>query len=361
MFLVVVGCLLQGVGKSHTGRDKGIMISKAVKITRPQRRLSDLVGIDFSTTGTKLVRLKRNKSGLTLAGIDLLPPVDFGSAAEKINLPRDMSANYGCLAYSGLTSVMRMVNTPLEATVDIPAEDRLRELLSVGDDFRVGAQLITRGKGAQDSSLLAAAIPQDDVKFLLNMFLDGPPAPVSIEVAGLSFITAFLHACGAQCENEAICLIEAGESVTNFAFLNKGKAVLVGKMGFGANSLRTKLASDLGVDEELATSILNDQSINISTSMTAILGPFLKQLSISKDFIERHMGCRVGRVFVSGGMSLLPNWSSEVGKILHVEVDHWNPLENIRQDPGVVSADLEKQLTRFSAAIGAAIGGFELA
>ena len=335
------------------------MIKKTINKSRAARRFSDLVGIDFSTTATKVVRLKDNKGALSLAGIDIMPPVDLGSVATRMDLPRNITAYYGCLAYTGSAAIVRMINTQVPGNDDHVPESKLRELLNVTDDFRVSAKLIKKGTGRQDSSLLAAAIPKDDVHFLLNMFPSGPPAPASLELSGLSFVTAFLHARGAECADSTVCLLETGESLSHFAFLNKGEITLVGKMPFGAKTLREKLSKDLGVDDELAMSILNDRSINISSSLSSVLDPFIKQLSISKDFIERHQGCRVGKVYVSGGLSLLSSWSAEIGHKLHAEAVRWSPLENIECDDEILSDDLKQQATRFSAAIGAAIGGFE--
>jgi Tfp pilus assembly PilM family ATPase len=270
-----------------------------------------------------------------------------------------MVSYYGCLSYTGNAAVVRMVNTQLSAAEENVSEAKLRELLNVTDDFRVSARLIKKGKGRQDSSLLAAAIPADDVRFLLNMFPAGPPAPASLEVSGLAFVSAFLHARGSECKDSTVCLLETGETVSHFVFLNKGEVVLVGKMPFGALALRKKLSTDLGVDQELAASILSDRSINISSSLASVLDPFIKQITISKDFIERHQGCRVAKVYVSGGLSLLPSWGDELGQLLNSEIVHWSPLENIICDPEILTEDMTAQATRFSAAIGAAIGGFE--
>ncbi len=336
------------------------MMKKKVSKTRTQNRFSDLVGVDFSSTATKVVRLKENKGELSLAGIDLLPAVDFGAAASRIDLPRNITSYYGCLSYTGSAAVVRMINTQLADSANQVSDIKLRELLNVTDDFRVSARLIKRGKGRQDSSLLAAAIPEDDIRFLLNMFPAGPPAPASLEVSGLAFVSSFLHARGAECEDSTVCLLEAGETISHFVFLNKGEVVLVGKIPFGSKTLRNQISKDLGVDDDLATSILNDRSINISSSLSKVLGQFIKQISISKDFIERHQGCRVAKVYISGGLSLLPSWSNEIQQMLNSEVVHWNPLENITCDPDILTQDMEEQATRFAAAIGAAIGGFEI-
>ncbi len=323
------------------------------------RRLTDVVGIDFSTTSTKVVRLKKNKGEMSLVGVDLLPALDFGSASQQIELPRNMIANYSCLAYSGSAAVVRMIKDPLPAEEITLSEARLRELLNLEDHFRVSATLIKRGTGRQDSHFITAAIPEDDVRFLLNIFSSGSPAPASIEVAGLSFIAAFLNARGDECANESVCVIESGESVSNFAFINQGEIVLVGKFGFGGGMLRSKVVKDLGVDDELAGSILQDRSINISATISDVMTPFLKQLSISKDFIERHHGCRVSKVYVSGGLSLLPHWASVFKSMIHAEIIHWSPFEKIQYDSEVLPESLAKQATRFSAAMGAAIGGLE--
>ena len=335
-------------------------IKKSIKGGQPKRTIPNLVGVDFSTTATKVVRLKKNKAELVLMGIDLLPAIDFGAPARRMELPRNMTAHYGCLAYTGTSSMVRMVNTSLsDGQAELP-DGKLRELLNIGDDYRVSATLAKRGKGRQDSSFLAAAIPEDDMGFLLSMFPSGPPAPASVEVSGLSFVPAFLNARGDECQDEAVCLIEAGESVSHFVFLNKGVVALVGKFGFGGSTLRAKVVEDLGVDDELAGTILTDQSINISNTMNDVMTPFLKQLSISKDFIERHQGCRISKVYVSGGLSLLPHWPTVVGQMLHAKALPWSPFENIQYEhPDIVPEELAAQATRFAAAMGAAIGGLE--
>ncbi len=335
------------------------MIKKTINTDRSQRRFVDLVGVDFATTATKVVRLKKSRNKLSVAGIEILPAVELGVAASTFQLPKSVMAHYGCLAYTGDAAIMRVINTQLSEGENQVPEAKMRKLLNVSDDFRVSSRLIKRGEGRKDSAFLAAAIPSDEVQFFLNMFPAGPPAPASLEISGLSFVSAFLHGYGAECEDSIVCLLETGESGSQFVFLTQGEVSLAGKMSFGAKTLRTKLSADLGVDDELAGSILNDRSINISSSLASVMDPFIKQLSISKDFIERNQGRRVSKVYVSGGLSLLPAWMEELGTMLHIEVAQWNPFKNIECNPGLLTPEITKQATRFSAAVGAAIGGFE--
>jgi hypothetical protein len=55
----------------------------------------------------------------------------------------------------------------------------------------------------------------------------------------------------------------------------------------------------------------------------------------------------------------LPHWPAVVEQVLHTQVIHWSPFENIKDESDLLTADLAGQATRFAAAIGAAIGGFE--
>lgn len=324
---------------------------------RFRRRSNDVVGIDFSSTATKLVRLKRTGEQVSLVGLEVMPALDFDAEVDRFDLPRKLTSYYCNLCYSGVGAVIRILHTPLRAEETAPPTSKLRELLNVKSDFRVASYLLRHGKGRLDSNLLAVAIPQDDVNRMLGMFPSGPPAPASLEVSGLSVITAFLHARGEELGDETVCLIETGENTSTFAFLNRNEVFLVGKQNFGVRVLRDKISKDLEVDNELAMSILSDHSINISASLSAIQSPFIKQISISKDFVERHEGVQISKVYLSGGLSLLSSWSQEVEKRLNSTVVQWSPLENIQVGKDILSDENAVQITRFSAAVGAALGG----
>ena len=122
------------------------MMKKTISKDRAKKRFTDLVGVDFSTTATKVVRLKQSKDGISLVGLDMLPAVDFGQTASRMELPRNITTYYGCLSYTGPAAVVRMVNTQLGAEEENVPEAKLRELLNVTEDYRVSACLVSRGK-----------------------------------------------------------------------------------------------------------------------------------------------------------------------------------------------------------------------
>jgi len=328
--------------------------------TRTQRKVSDLLGVDFSSTGTKVVRLRKAKGGqISLVGIDLLPALDLTASKCSLKLPKQLVTHYANLVYSGKEAVARVLNVPLPPDEDMLPDEKLRELLNVSEEYRVSAGLLKRASGRKDSMLLAAAIPESIIKTVLSSFEVGSPALASVEVAGLAFISAFLYAQGERVKDEAVCIVEYGESTTYFAFLNQGMVLLVGRFDFGGAVMRDKISKDLGVDEDLTKTIIVDRSIDVSAFIIEAMTPILKQLSISKDFVERHQSCEISKLYISGGTNQLSCWTQEAAKYLQVEVLPWNPLENINYAKGVIPDSLSDKISSFSVAIGAAIGGLE--
>jgi Tfp pilus assembly PilM family ATPase len=82
------------------------------------------------------------------------------------------------------------------------------------------------------------------------------------------------------------------------------------------------------------------------------MDPFLRQMSISKDFVERREDCRVLKVYVSGGTSLSRYWVDEIKSAAGTEVERWNPFASLRLAPDALPASLAGQETRFAAALG---------
>jgi len=327
---------------------------------RKQRKVFDLVGIDFSSTGTRVVRLKKKKDGaVVLTGMDILPAIDLTQQQCSATLPKPLSPHYANVAYSGGEAVARVLNVPLPAGEKMLSDEKLRESLNVSSDYRVSATILKKGQGRQDTTFLAAAVPNKVITSILSCFSTGSPAVASVQVAGVAFISAFLHAREEEIKNEVVCVVQYGESTTYFTFLNKGKVLLVGKSAIGNCVLNTRVSEELGIDEDLTQTIIVNRSIDVSSSIMDVMMPIFKQLSISKDFIERHLTCEISKLYVSGSKNLLSCWTKEATQFLHVDVIPWSPLENIQHEKDIIPKCFSKKISNFSVAIGAAIGGLE--
>jgi Tfp pilus assembly PilM family ATPase len=332
----------------------------------PRRGPSDLLGVDLASSGTKIVRLRRNKDKVTVVGAAILPPVSLKAPESGANndallsgvIPKNLLANYACLAVTGESTVVRLLSLPGHTEQTQLVESQVREHIGVEGEYRVGFVVTTPPKGKSETKLLVAAMPEADAKLLLNLVRIGAPAPFSIEVAGLAVLNAFLHGPGAQMEQESIGLLDAGARVSFLALFSKGNLALVRKFDFGGDALTAKVQQQLGVSREIAQGIISDGSFDISQSVHDVMDPFLRQLSISRDFVERREDCRLSKLYLSGGMSLSKYWLEELRNTTGIEAQTWDPFEGLTLAPAAIPDEFKNQRARFTAAVGAALGAF---
>lgn len=320
------------------------------------RRPANLLALDFATTGVKAVRLKKNKDHIVLAAADILPPCG-SDAAERPALPKPLAAYYASLCATMDNVILRVFNQTLPEDEDI--EKLVRENLSAPEDSRVGGLVISRAKGKRDSSVLGVAVPEKTVQHYLELFSNGAPAPHSLELSGLSAFSAFLFNRGAQTENQTICLIETGARQTYAAFLHRNQLQLVNRFDVGGDALTRQVQAALGVDAEMAGTILSGGSVDVSSPVRQVLNPFTRQLSIYREFVERQNKSSLSAVYISGGLSASPYWQTAVKEVLGFIPQVWNPFEKIEIPPEVFPERLKGQEPRFAAAVGAALVGME--
>ena len=102
-----------------------------------QRKLSNLLALDFAHSGVKAVRLKKVKGRIVLSAADILPPVNL-DAGERPNLPKSLGAYYTSVCVSPKEAHLRVFGCVLEDGVQM--EEVVRDNLSVSEDFRVAGR-----------------------------------------------------------------------------------------------------------------------------------------------------------------------------------------------------------------------------
>jgi Tfp pilus assembly PilM family ATPase len=321
-----------------------------------KRKPAELLGLDFGTSAIKAVRLRKNKGQISLVQADIFAPVDFVADPSAIHVPKTLLTHYAALCYSGEHAFARVIN--LDSSKETPSEAYIREQLNVDNKYRAVARPLGRIPGRQEWGFLGVAVPETTIKALLAQVPAGPPAPFSIELASFANFTAWLHgASEAEKTQEAVCLIEGGESTTCFAFINKGTVCFVGKYNIGCRALRNQIREEMGMDDDLAASILRGDSIDISASISKVAGGLLRQLAISRDFMERHHKCQVRKIVMYGGVSGVPYFCHAVAESLSAELRRGDPFLNIQVDQEVLPERVLGQEYRLGGAVGAALGG----
>lgn len=321
-----------------------------------QRKLSSLLALDFAHSGVKAVRLKKVKDRIVLSGADILPPINL-DAGEELVLPKSLSAYYTAICASAKEAHVRVFGSVLEDGANM--EDVVRENLSLSQEYRASGRVLTEGRAKRESSILGVAIPQNTIGQYLDMFASGAPAPHSLELSGLAAFSAFLFNRGKQTSNQTVCLIETGRCFTYVGFLHQNRLQVVNRFDVGGAALEQQVQIALGVDEEMAGTILSGGSVDVATPVRAALSPFVKQLSIYREFVERQNKSTLSGVYLSGGEAGSSYWQNAIQDVLGLAPVVWSPFDKLDVPDGVYPDSLKGQESRFAAAIGAALSGME--
>jgi len=325
--------------------------------TDPARRKpANLLGLDFGTSGIKAVRLRKAKEGIQLVAADILPATDLRHP-ERPDIPKPLSAYYAALCTSAEDSMVRVFSQPLKEGDSV--EDAARENLSVPDGHRIAAKVLDRQAGRRESHILGAAISGETAQHFLDLFASGAPAAHSLEIAGLSAFSAFWLGGSRPQRKETICLIEGGTRFTYIGLFHKNKPLLINRFAVGSETLSQQVQQDLGVDAEMAGTILAGGSVDISGSVAAALGSFLKQLSIYREFVERQHKTRLTAVHLSGGLAVCSYWKTALGDLLDMAPQIWNPFDRVTVPEDLDLDRFHEQESRFASALGAALAGME--
>jgi Tfp pilus assembly PilM family ATPase len=180
-----------------------------------------------------------------------------------------------------------------------------------------------------------------------------------MEVSALAALSGFARGPLMRHNKETVGVIEAGAESACLGIFQQNSLVLVRKFDFGANRLIERVARQMGVDAETAQDIIRGDAIDIGQMTLEVLGPFLRQVSISKEFVERKCGEPIRHWYLSGGMALTNYWSDQIAHTVGGAVRVWNPFDGLEVDPRASLEAAKGQEVRFSAAVGAAIGAME--
>jgi type IV pilus assembly protein PilM len=318
----------------------------------------DLVALDIATTGLKVVRMRKAGGAITVTGCAILPPLataEDGSRSPVI-LPKPLLANYAAVAFTAERSVIRVVSLPGHLEAGPQAEAPLRDHIGLDNKYRISFIPAGPTKTKNESRFFAVAIPEEDAAGCLAHVAAGAPAPYSLEVSGVAAASACLMIPVAQQSHDSLCVIDCGARISTMSIFHKGNLILARKLETGGDAVVQKVQKQLGVDAETARSIVTEGSFDVSKSVREVIEPFLRQLTISRDFAERHENCKIAATYVSGGMSLSSYWVQEIQKAIGTDVLAWDPFSGLTLPPGAYPDEWQGQQCRFAAAVGAGLG-----
>jgi type IV pilus assembly protein PilM len=315
----------------------------------------DVVGIDVGSSAVKAVRLRSNGDEISVVAASILPKSN-GSALE---LPSKLKARHAALTFTGQSAIVKLLSFP--GAFDDRAEDKVVDNMGLDDPdrYRISYKIVSEGQARGESRVLTVAWPEEEAATAVELLPLGFPAPFSYEISGLATMTSCFGSVNDKTLNSALGIIDFGDTTTTYGLFNRGLITLVRRFNFGTNHLLERAQSTLGVDRETAQGIITDGSFDISQSISDILESLLKQMIVSRDFVERRENCRVGQLFVAGGLARSQDALEEIRSAMEVDVEFWNPFENMTVSKDAIPPELEGKEWRLAAATGACLGVFE--
>ena len=318
---------------------------------------SDCTGIDIGSTITKVVRLKAVGSEINVLGADLIEPSSNGN----ITIPLALRARYASIATSCSSTIIKLLT--FTGAIDASFERSLPHKLGINadEDYRISHSAITEGNSRTESIVLAAALPEDDAKPIMQQFASGIPAPYSFEITTLAALHAFEHSALANenSSNKTTGLIDFGTNETFLSIFHKRKLVLIRKFDFGTNIVMESLKSTLHVSADIARGMLDDAAFDISDILGELMSSIASELIISRDFIERDKNCKIDLLYAIGGIALSKTAMQSLEKDMSIDIKLWDPFDGLTLASQALEKNIEEQRWRFAGAIGAALATLE--
>ena len=326
-------------------------------------RPTDVNGIDFDTSGTKILRMRKTGEDLSLTGIDILPPVDCSQkemATSSLSIPAKLRASYAAISVSIPGTSLKLLTTP--GAIDASFENKLARNLGLPEDTtdRLGYRVLQEGSGRSESRILAVGLPEPAASNCLRLFASGLPAPWRLGASAVETLTAFEAGPIATAEPRTIGLLDFYAKRCCFSIFHNKSLVLLRCFEFGMEDVFRKITTSLNVDMTTAASILSDEAFDISDLLHDILQPLLTQLVVSRDFIERRDNCSLQSISICGLFSDSDTAIEKMEQALNIPVSPWDPFDIPRLTiASPLPPEFDTRRWRFAAALGAAIATFE--
>jgi Tfp pilus assembly PilM family ATPase len=277
-------------------------------------------------------------------------PTDAATPVAPFVVPKPLRARYVAMATSIPGAIVKLLTVPSQS--EKAMDTQVNELMGIGEseDYRLAYETVAETK--TDIKLIGVAMPLQTLANICQFFPTGTPAPCALEVSGLASMSAYEWGPGRDHGADCTAVIDIGMNVSMVAFYNKGAMVLIRRFDFGASSILKKVQDSLGVDTDVAQGILHDGAFDISQIVHQVMEPFLQQLAISWDFVERRENTHVAKLYVCGGGAALKCWAHEIHGATGQEPVGWNPFDNLTVAPGAFPEQWQGHEARFAAALG---------
>lgn len=347
---------------------------------------SKRVGVDVGSTAVRAAEITTNGHGPTLTRVGQVPlpagavengelrdPDAVAEALKELWKVGRFSTRNVVLGVANHRVVVREVVLPwlaekelraalpfqVQEFVPIPVEDALLDYEVIEDFEQEGRRMVR---------LLLVVAQKDMVQQLVETAETARLAPVGLDLVPF----AVMRSVGTgglfpeQTQDEAV--IDVGGEVTSVCIHNNGLPRFVRILSTGGGDITTAIVNAAGVTREQARAIqagrtpdLPEETLEAARrAMSARAAALVDEIRSSLDFYESQArGATIGRVFVTGGGSLLDGFVESLDERVVPEVTRGHPYSRVSVPADMQRPEMTQVEPLLAVAIGLAIPGGE--
>ena len=319
------------------------------------------VGLDIGTSEIKFAKFKAEKDGLkaiALAAEPLQP--DLASALGKV--AKEQGIKEAGISISGSSAIIRHVSLPrmtkeeLTQALRFEAEKHIPFPIS---EVNVDAHILKSDPKDNKMLVLIAAVKKDFLNQRLKALEQAGIKVMSVDIDSLALINAFNFNYPETDKTKTIALLNIGASLSNLSILEGTIPYLSRDIQIAGGNLTQKISEVLNIDlkaaENLKINPQNDQLDKITVVSETVFSQLAAEIRTSFDYYESQNASSVGKIFLSGGCSLLAGLKTSLANLLGIEVDQWNPFKQVVPVEGLDLSQIGPRQAKFAVAVGLAL------
>ncbi len=332
----------------------------------------DLMAIDISSTGVKLVELTRSRGGYALKSFAIVPLprdaivenmiIDSMAVSQALVDALEQakpSTRQVALAVSGNAVIIKNISLPtmtefmLEAEIEIEADQHVPyDIEEVYLDFQIlGEQADEPG---QMDVVLAACKREivDDYQLVLSE-AGLTTKCVDCAVFALENASEMMGAIPKPNkdipdgeEDQAIGLINVGANLINVNIIKNGKMAFVRDQFYGGQNLTEEIQKEHNISYQAAETMKKERFHEVNPeAVDRFYVGLTSEIVRSLDFYAANHGDHpVQHLSISGGSALIPDIAIEIEQRLGISASVANPFDHIKVHKRRFDGDYLKQI-----------------
>lgn len=325
-------------------------------LERMSKGPTDVIGLDWQNRCLRAVRMRKSGAVFHLVTAASLPEPPENTA---LTLPPALKAKHALMALPSRDSILRLL--PLAPHAGEPSAQQLQEWLGLRepDAYRTGYRILQEASAKGEGRLLALGMPETAVQGALRLFPTGLPAPFSVENTCVCALNAYLYTQTPERSQEAVGVLVVESSTMTLGVAQHGAITFLRHFESGARAVAEGVQQTYGVDLDMAHKMLLDPAFDVSAVVNAMIAPLVRQIFVSRDFVERRDNCRFSRIEVVGDLDGWPTLPRDLERTTGgLTVTAWNPFTTFIRNDNAPAPEVAAEAHAYAAAIGACIGTF---